>query len=63
MKRPNPSFPPYEDEPTINYSWHFDCWDRSGEIQCITIEALNASNATIIFKHKHPNLAFDEPYQ
>lgn len=42
--------------------WHFDCWDRHGNLQTITIEALNEENATIIFKAKHENLGFDPPY-
>lgn len=42
--------------------WHFDCWDRTGEMQTITIEALNEENATIIFEAKHEDLGFDPPY-
>ena len=42
--------------------WHFDCWDRTGEMQTITIEALNEENATIIFKAKHEDLGFEPPY-
>ncbi len=42
--------------------WHFDCWDRTGVMQTITIEALNEENATIIFKAKHEDLGFDPPY-
>jgi hypothetical protein len=42
--------------------WHFDCWDRTGKLQTITIEALNEENATIIFKAKHEDLGFDPPY-
>ena len=42
--------------------WHFDCWDIHGNLQTITIEALNEENATIIFKAKHENLGFDPPY-
>ena len=42
--------------------WHFDCWDRHGNLQTITIEALNEENATIIFKAKHEDLGFDPPY-
>ena len=42
--------------------WHFDCWDRTGAMQTITIEALNEENATIIFKAKHEDLGFDPPY-
>jgi len=42
--------------------WHFDCWDRTGKMQTITIEALNEENATIIFKVKHEDLGFDPPY-
>lgn len=46
-----------------SYIWTFDCWDRNGETQSIDIEALNKENAIIIFKAKHEDLGFDEPYQ
>lgn len=42
--------------------WSFDCWNRYGEMQTIDIEALSEENATIIFKHEHPDLGFDPPY-
>jgi len=42
--------------------WNFDCWDKNGASQTITIEALNKENATIIFKAKHEGLGFDPPY-
>ena len=41
--------------------WYFDCWDRTGNMKTITIEALNEENATIIFKAKHEDLGYDPP--
>lgn len=51
-------------EPSIQQKthWYFDCWDRGGKTQTITIEALNKENAKIIFESKHDELSYDDPY-
>lgn len=49
------------DDPQQRF-WNFDAWDNAGKPHPITIEALNAENATIIFKAKHEDLGFDPPY-
>lgn len=43
-------------------TYFFDCWDRHGNTDTKTINALNIDNAQIIFKTKYPNLNYDEPY-
>jgi len=45
-----------------NRFWHFDCWNRNGNMKTIIIEALSEENATIIFKSKYEGLGFDPPY-
>lgn len=40
----------------------FDCWDRNGKTNSISIEALSPETAEIIFKSKYPDLGYDEPY-
>ena len=42
--------------------FNFDCWDRKGYLKTKVIEAKNEQDAVIIFKTRHPKLAFDKPY-
>jgi len=43
-------------------TYFFDCWDRHGNTDTKTINALNIDNAQIIFKAKYPDYGYDEPY-
>lgn len=38
--------------------WFFECVDVSGRKITLQIEALNAKNAEIIFKHRHPEYKY-----
>ena len=40
----------------------FDCWDRKGKMKTIYIKAMDVETAKILFKDRHPDLGFDEPY-
>lgn len=46
----------------IGNKYYFDCWGRDGEMKTVEIDALNKENAIIIFKAKHPEMKYDEPY-
>lgn len=52
------------DEIDSNFSktYFFDCWNRNGKLKTVEIIATNEKDATILFKGKYPDLAFDEPY-
>ena len=43
-------------------TYYFDCWDRTGKMDCKRIEALDIKTAKIIFESEYPNLGYDEPY-
>ena len=43
-------------------TYWFDHSDRHGEIGTVTIVALTAEQAKMIFEAKHPDLGYDEPY-
>jgi len=40
----------------------FDCWDRNGNTDTKVVDAVTVEDAKAIFKERHPNFAFDEPY-
>lgn len=49
-------------EPKPKTIWFFDCWDRTGTMETKEVRAINEENATMIFKYKFPEFAFDHPY-
>jgi len=45
-----------------NKKYMFDCYDRKGKLSCKTVVAKNKEDAILLFRAKHPDLAFDPPY-